>query len=124
MALAYNGDALVLREYSDQIEYIVPKEGTFIWADYIAILEASTKKPAAHAFINYINSPEVAAKLAETLNYASPNLTANSLLSKEFLNDPLIYPPKEVIKKSEILMPIKGRVMAYYNNIYTSLLIQ
>ena len=124
MALAYNGDALALRKYSDNIEYIVPKEGTFIWADYIAILEASTKKPAAHAFINYINSPEIAAKLAESLNYASPNLAANKLLSKEFLNDPLIYPPIEVINKSEVLLPIKGRTMSYYNNIYTNLLVQ
>jgi len=121
MAIAYNGDALVLKALNDEIEYVVPKEGTYIWADYIAILEASTKKSAANAFINYINTPEIAAKLAETLHYASPNKAAEKFLPEAFLNNALIYPPKEVVDKSEVIMPLKGKIMAYYNNIYNNL---
>jgi len=124
MAMAYNGDALVLKELNNEIEFVVPKEGTSIWADYIAVLEVSTQKKVANAFINYINRPDVAAKLAQELYYASPNLAAEKLLPKEFLNDPLIYPPTEVVKKSEVVMPLKGRVIGYYNNIYNNMVTQ
>jgi len=124
MAMAYNGDALVLKEHHNEIEFVVPKEGTSIWADYMAVLKASTKKIAANAFINYLNRPDIAAKLAQELYYASPNLAAEKLLPQAFLNDPLIYPPKEVVKNSEVVMPLKGRVMGYYNNIYNNIITQ
>ncbi len=124
MALAYNGDALTLKELDDNIEFVVPKEGTNIWMDYIAIFESSTNKEAAHAFINYINSPAIAANLAEALYYASPNMAAEKLLPDDFLNDEMIYPPLEVFQKSEIVMPLKGRVMGYYNNIFNNIVTQ
>jgi spermidine/putrescine transport system substrate-binding protein len=124
MALAYNGDALVLKRLNDNIEYVVPKEGTSIWADYIAVFETSSKKQAANQFINYINRPKIAAILAKTLSYASPNLAAEALLPTEFLNNKLIYPTLAVFQKSEINKPLKGRTAAYYNNLLHNIVTQ
>ncbi|MFT6909258.1 MAG: spermidine/putrescine transport system substrate-binding protein [Oleiphilaceae bacterium] len=101
-------------DLDDRIDFVVPKEGTNIGVDYIAVLEASAQKPAAYAFISYINRPDIAPKLAEELYYASPNAAATTkLLSTDFLADSTIYPPAEVLDKSEVIKTLSSKAMSY-----------
>ncbi|MCA1769648.1 MAG: PotD/PotF family extracellular solute-binding protein, partial [Halomonas sp.] len=51
----------------------------------------------AHAFINFILEPEVAAAITEYVVYANPNLASNDFLDPEILNDRAIYPDQEVM---------------------------
>ncbi len=101
MSMMYSGDALMVREHHDKIEYVVPKEGGNLWVDYLVVLEKSKNKDLAWAFINFLNEPENAARLAQFVYYATPNKAAEKLLPKEFLEDEIIYPSDEVIAKSE-----------------------
>lgn len=124
MAQAYNGDVLQIKEHLNTIEYVVPKEGSNVWVDCIAVLEASKNKPAAMAFINYINEPEVAALIALELNYASPNMAAMKFLPPEHLNNPLIYPSTDILQKSELYQPLDGRTIRRYNNTFLNVVNQ
>ncbi len=42
-----------------RIKFVIPKEGSDLWADTMVILKTSKNKEAAHAFINYILEPEI-----------------------------------------------------------------
>ena len=59
---------------------MVPAGGTMIWLDSMAIPRAASEPELAHAFIDYLLEPEVAAKNAEHVHYATPNRAALELL--------------------------------------------
>jgi len=121
MAMMYNGDALALQKLDNHIDYCVPKEGTNLWIDYLAIMTASKQKDFAHAFINHILSPKNAAAIALYLNYATPNKTALSYLPKSHLENKMIYPPDDVIKRSEVYCQLPPEIIKKRNNIFINI---
>lgn len=121
-AIAYNGDGLMLKEHEPKIEFLVPHEGGTLWVDYVVVTQASQKKKLAMEFVNFLSEPKNAARTAEFLYYATPNTEAEKLLPKEFLSDPIIYPPKEVLAKSEFEGKLPPRVMKKRNTIFARVL--
>jgi len=113
--MIYSGDALMVQEHHEEIDYVVPTEGGNIWVDYLVVLETSKNKELARAFLNFLNEPENAAQLAEFVYYATPNKGAEKLLPAEFLEDPVIYPSEAVLSKSEFYKPLPPRAMKKRN---------
>ncbi|GAA3960589.1 spermidine/putrescine ABC transporter substrate-binding protein [Allohahella marinimesophila] len=101
MAMIYSGDALTLQQHHPAIEFVLPKEGTGLWVDYLVVSTYSREKALAHQFLNFINEPEVAARLTSYVNYASPNAAAEKLLPEAILENPIVYPPPEVLLEAE-----------------------
>jgi len=120
-SMAYSGDALAVMEFEPNIKYIVPVEGGGLWVDYFTIMEKSKNKELAFKFVNFINKPEIAAQISEYVHYASPNASAEKLLSNNFLSDTTIYPSTETLSKSEFNKPIPPRIVRYKNNIFSNL---
>ena len=118
MTIGYNGDAMVLKEFNQNIEYVVPAEGTVLWTDHIAVLAASENKEMAFKFINFINQPQHAAVLSEELGMASPNKSAEQFMSQAHLSNPLIYPPKELLDNSESYQQLPAKVIRMYNTAF------
>jgi len=113
--MIYSGDALMVQEHHEEIDYVVPTEGGNIWVDYLVVLENSRNKELARAFLNFLNEPENAAQLAEFVYYATPNKGAEKLLPAEFLEDPVIYPSQAVLSRSEFYKPLPPRAMKKRN---------
>jgi spermidine/putrescine transport system substrate-binding protein len=101
LAQEWNGDILQVMGDDQDIGYAVPTEGSLVWQDTLAIPKGAPHPENAHAFINFILNGEVGAKIAETIQYATPNAAAKKLMSKEYLDNPAIFPPPEVIAKCE-----------------------
>lgn len=106
LSLGWNGDAAVLRAQGVPVRYVVPSEGSQIWEDDWAIATGSTKPELAHAFLNFVLRPEIAAQEARYTRYATGNSSAKALLDEETRNDPSTYPPPDVVEKLESGMPI------------------
>ena len=106
MAMAYNGDGLALSSIDPKIKYVVPKEGTNLWVDFIAVINASSHKKQAMQFINYLNRPSVAAKLSRFTRYASANAAAKKYLPDSFIHNQAIYLSPQMIKNSEVYKPL------------------
>ena len=121
-AMIYSGDALMIREHHPEIISVLPEEGGSLWVDYIVIPAASNNKDLSHAFINFINEPENAARLAQYVYYPTPNKAAEILLPKEFLQNPNIYPPQSVIDRSEFSKELPPRALKQRNTIFTRVL--
>lgn len=56
-----------------RIEFVVPEEGSDLWADTMVVLESSENKEAAFEFINYVLEAENGKAVAELLTYNTPN---------------------------------------------------
>ncbi len=97
----WNGDILQVMEEDKDIAYAVPKEGGLLWTDCLCIAKGAPHPENAHAFINFMNEPKVAAQNADYIQYATPNGAAKKLMGKEYLENPAIFPPAEVIARLE-----------------------
>lgn len=103
LALAYSGDQLELNDLSggDNWEYVIPTEGTVLWVDCLAVLTTSQNQALAFNFLNFLNSPEVAATNSEALSVATTNAAALPLQSEHFRSNTLIYPDEDTLSSSQ-----------------------
>ncbi len=115
--LTYSSDALMLQEAEPRIKYVLPEEGGAIWADVVCLAAKASNPTLAHRFVDFINRPEQAAKNALYIYSAAPNKAAEALLPSEFLNDPLIYPDKARLAKSEIYEALPPRLLKQHSKI-------
>src|SRR5215470_13411444 len=105
LALGWNGDFLIAGDRAaeakngNEIEYRIPKEGTQLWIDNLAIPADAPHPENALLFINYLMEPKVAAAGANFVNYATPNEAALPFIKPELRNNPNVYPPPEVMAK-------------------------
>jgi putrescine transport system substrate-binding protein len=103
VALAYNGDVMQARDRAQdankgiQIKYSIPKEGTILWFDMLAIPKDAPHPDSAYAFINFVMTPEVIGEITNFKGYANANAMAQPLPSVK--NDPGIYPTPELLPK-------------------------
>ncbi|MFN3579822.1 MAG: polyamine ABC transporter substrate-binding protein [Pseudomonas sp.] len=111
VAVGYSGDVFQAADRADEAEngvniaYTIPKEGTQLWFDMLAIPKDSSSPDNAHAFINYLLRPEVIAPITDYVAYANPNKAADELVDPEVLSDPAIYPSDEVMANLFVAKP-------------------
>lgn len=120
MALAWSGDAMLLIEENPDIAYSIPKEGTNLWFDAMAIPITSKHKKEAELFINYMMRPDVAAKCAEYVEYATPNKEVMKLLPKDIIENELAYPKGNIFEKGEVFIDLE-EFTTEYDRIWTEI---
>jgi putrescine transport system substrate-binding protein len=105
LAVGYSGDILQARDRAAEagrkadIRYSIPKEGAILWFDTLAIPVDAKHPRNAHAFIDYLLRPEVAALNSNFIHYANANQASTALLDADLRDDPGIYPTTEVKAK-------------------------
>jgi len=105
LAVGYNGDVMQARDRAREankgveIKYAVPKEGSILWFDMLAIPKDAPDPDSAYAFMNYIMTPQVVADISDFKRYANANAAAQPLVSASVRDDPGIYPPPELRQK-------------------------
>ena len=116
-AQIYSGEGLIAADENENIEYVIPKEGASIYIDLFVLLRDARNKDEAHLFLNYILRPEVNAKIASELWYATANEAANPLVDAEVIESPAVYPPPEVLARCEFYKDL-GAATAIVNRIW------
>jgi putrescine transport system substrate-binding protein len=105
IALGWSGDILQAKSRAEEakqgveIAMTVPTDGTIIWFDMYAIPADAPHPQNAHAFINFMMKPEVAAANSNFVHYATGNAAALPLLDPSVRDDPGVYPPAETMAK-------------------------
>jgi spermidine/putrescine-binding protein len=119
LAHGWNGDFLVAQEENENIAYTIPQEGGVTWVDNICIPSTVSpeEKLAAEMFIDFLLRPDIGAMLSEYNYYASPNAAAEENLDEEFLSDPTVYPPPEVLEKLQFIRPV-GEMESEYQRLF------
>jgi putrescine transport system substrate-binding protein len=100
--IGWSGDVFIAQARADeaqnnvQIDYRIPKEGSLLWVDSLAIPKDAKNVDNALKFIDYLNDPQIAANGVNYVSYASPNTAALELVDPEIKDNPSIYPTPEV----------------------------
>ena len=122
VVLAHGWGGPVARAMLDRpsIRYVVPKEGGTLWADCLVVLKSSPRKELATQFINYLLEPQVAARTAERLLFASANKAARPFVPSRILDNPAIYPPLDLLPRLEWMTDV-GSALRMYDRAWTEL---
>jgi len=107
LSIGWSGDFFIAKARAAEaggkvhIGYSIPKEGTMVWIDNLAIPKDAPHPENALAYINYLLDARVAAQNASELHTASPNKAAQQIgiIPAEDLGNPAIYPPAPVKAK-------------------------
>jgi len=105
IAVGYNGDVMQARDRARdankgiEIKYFVPKEGSILWFDMLAIPKDAPDPDSAYAYLNYIMAPQVIADISNFKRYANANAASQPLVMPSVRDDAGIYPPPEQRQK-------------------------
>jgi putrescine transport system substrate-binding protein len=92
------------------ITYSIPKEGSVMSFDLLAIPVGAPHLANAHLFINYLLRPDVAARNSNAIKYATPVVASLALVDPTLRGDPGVYPPPEIRAR---LAPERPKSLAF-----------
>src|SRR5690606_29500086 len=116
----YSGDVLSVAQEVPEVRYVIPREGSVVWTDNLAIPRGAPHPRLAHAFVNFVLDAEVGARLSSFTRYASPNEAALPHLDPALRADPAVYPDEAVLARLEFLRDL-GEARSAYDRIWTRL---
>jgi putrescine transport system substrate-binding protein len=97
LSLGYSGDMTQAQRTSDsagkttKFEYRIPREGTTVWMDTMAIPVDAKHPDYAYAFINFVMRPENMAAISNFTGYPTSNAKARASVDAAMRNNPDIY---------------------------------
>ncbi len=96
-SIGWSGDINIARQRAivakngNKIEALIPKGGTDLFFDTMAIPADAAHPENAHAWMNYIMRPEVAASLTNKVFYANPNAASLKFVKKEIAENKTVF---------------------------------
>jgi spermidine/putrescine transport system substrate-binding protein len=98
IAVAYSGDLVQLSADNPDLAFVYPEEGAMLFTDNMMMPKMVEHPYAAEVLMNYYYEPQVAAKVAQYVNYISP-VDGIKPYAPDIANNPLIFPPDDVRAK-------------------------
>ncbi len=113
--------AQVAMENSDKLAFCFPEEGFALYSDSAAILRESKHLELAHAFINYLLRPYVAAEICAQMRTATANGGARRLLPERDRQNPVLYPSPDVLRRGEWFRALPSDVQRLRDRYWTEI---
>jgi putrescine transport system substrate-binding protein len=101
------------------IGYAIPKEGAQLWFDNLAIPKDAPDVAEAHALINYLMDPQVAARNSNFVSYANGNLASQKFMDRSILDDRTIYPDAAMMAKLYTVTAHDQKTQRLINRLWT-----
>lgn len=103
LAQIWNGTArqAINSSENENLEFVYPEPMSEYWFDSYHMPVGGEHPNAAHSWMNFVLEPEVAAEEIIYTGYLSPVTGVEAYLPENVANDPLIFPPPEVIARGE-----------------------
>lgn len=117
LSLMWSGDAQYAIDLNEDLDYVVPKEGSNIWVDGMVIPKGAKNKENAEIFINFLCRPDIAQMNCEEIWYSSPNAGAIDLMGEEYQNNTTMNPPQDVLDRCEFFEDL-GAYTELYNALW------
>ena len=127
VAVGYSGDVFQARDRAAEakqgveVAYAIPKEGTQMWFDQMAIPADAPHKEEAYEFINYMMRPEVIAKSSNYVFYANGNKASQEFLDKAVLDDPAVYPDQATMDKLFVNTSLDPKTQRIFTRTWTKI---
>jgi spermidine/putrescine transport system substrate-binding protein len=101
LVLEYNGDIAQKQAEDDDIDFVVPKEGSLKNSDCLCIPVGAPNPTNAHALINFMLDAQNGANITKTILYPTPNGAAKALMDAAYKSNPVVYPPEDRMAKCQ-----------------------
>ena len=121
MCMAFSGDAISLARQDPNIKYLLPNSGTSIWTDTMAIPRGASNIEGAHAWMNYVMRPEVAAKISDSNSFGTTNKLAKSMIPEDLKSIKALEPSEAFMAKSDRIAKLDPEVLQIYEGFWTRL---
>ncbi|MFB1097537.1 MULTISPECIES: PotD/PotF family extracellular solute-binding protein [Bacillaceae] len=118
IGITWSGDASEIMAENEDLDYVVPEEGSNLWFDNMVIPKTAKNIDAAHEFINFMLDPKIAAQNTEYVSYSTPNKEALQYMPEEMVNDERFYPPTELTDRLEVYENLGKENLAKYNELF------
>jgi spermidine/putrescine-binding protein len=113
IAQLWNGDAAQAAREEPRIAWSLPREGSTLWIDSMAVPRKAPHPRAAHEFMNFALRPDIGAAISRTTGYGSPNQAAMPLTP-----DGVPYPSQNELARLEIQKDL-GRASELWDEAWT-----
>lgn len=104
-----------------EVGYVIPKTGAQMWFDNFAIPKDAKNSAEAHAFIDYMLRPDVAAKNSNFVSYANGNLASQPLIDKAVFDDRTVYPDEATMKNLYTITAHDAKTQRLMNRLWTKI---
>lgn len=121
VGMAWNGDAFSAMQNNPNIIFIYPDDGFVVWSDDFVILQDAPHPLNAYRFLNFIERPDINAKIIQEEGYPTGNEAAKAYLPVAMKNSPVLFPPDSVMKRGIWQSDISDTALSVYNQFWTKL---
>ncbi|SUB34248.1 spermidine/putrescine-binding periplasmic protein PotD3 [[Pasteurella] mairii] len=120
LGMIWNGSAYLAEKENPNLAFLYPKEGAILWMDNYAIPKGAKNVQNAYRFIDFLLRPENAKVIIERMGFSMANEGVKALLSPEIVQNPVLFPPEEEIKKG-VLQGDVGEAVDIYEKYWNLL---
>jgi len=121
IAAGFSGDVMQAIDRANEAEagvniaYAIPKEGSALWFDMMAIPNDAPNIDYAYDFINFILEPKNIAKVSNYVGYANAVPEAQKYMDEEVINNKNVYPNLDELKNMYISINLPSNVVREMN---------
>ncbi len=122
VAMVWSGDATYCMSESDELDYVLPPEGSNIFYDSMCIPHNARNVSGAEKFIDFMCRADVAAMNYQYVGYAIPNSAAVELMGAEEYNaSPVNNPPQAALDNCQVFRYL-GDEQRIYDQVWTEVI--
>ncbi len=125
LVLGYSGDIKQAQKRAAEarngvdIAYAIPKEGAQLWFDNLAIPKDARNAAEAHALIDFLMRPDMAARNSSFITYANGNAASRGLIDKAVVEDKTIYPDDATMRRLYTITAPDQKTQRLMNRLWT-----
>ncbi len=113
MALVWSGEAVSAMAENENLDFVIPKEGSNIWIDAMFIPTTTKNQELAEKFIDFLCTTEATLRNIDEVWYSTVHTEAINEVDEELLNNPAFNIPEEDIEKMEMFRDPKEFIDLY-----------
>lgn len=103
LGVIYSGEAIYTARENEDLEYVIPKEGSNVWIDSWVIPKDAQNVENAEKFLDFLCRGDIAVKNFEYITYSTPNKAARELIEDEDIkNSTVAFPTAEMLENSQV----------------------
>ena len=116
LGVVWNGEYAYTKDLNDDVEFVVPEEGSEFFIDSWVVPANAENKTNAELWIDFLCRADIAAQNFDYLYYTTPNEAALELIDEEALEEEAIFPSDETLARCESLRMLDSATTELYSD--------
>ena len=124
LAPYYAGDAVTMMSENEDLNFVVPNEGSNVFIDAMCVVKGSEQKELDEKFINFMCETEIGKANIEYICYYTPLQNVYDALDEETKNNPIIYPDEELLSRCESFVNLPEETNLLIQDLWNEIIVE